>query len=1175
MTVSNESLKEYYVKLQRMYDNCYNMLTAIQQSLSTTASEITVTVADSDDAETNIRIPSFLYLENKLEQIENNFSNLFNMPDSGEAWFTKSSDMYKLNMVRSSNAPVTPVISSDQNTLWAGYTPTTLLKDLVSPHTYLHVNINNLPESATEMFMKKIVFNNAATFNAATALNMTSYDDWVSILYKYRKGEDYEEYDSTIKLPVRKDTFLSQFNIEEIIDEPWVDITNGNTTHTTYKLRLSTLEYSDAEDPSIRMSLKVGDRICLGNQMVVYIVKSIDTASNSVIIEETVGHITLQTYSENNEMQLKLYNDNYNNYKYVDVPLEENPYIVVFLGVLYNNVRSSFSDALVLNLNSIYMKDEAGNDIVDSKGNKLTYIEYYQKYCTNIGDLILGLTEAAYPQLSNYTSTQLQTLTTNPDIATTVTNTIDVENAIQVVPINKHLIDDTSTEQIINLHAQKNDIQAQLITVNDNISQIYNTLTTTDFTQQTSNTFASLQSKLTSYYTERTTLQKQLNSIIDSIAAKSTDVTISYAKTKYRIRGLLNTETLEQLIQSVGDAKTNIIAADIEYKYKSTSKDTNTVTIINSNTFTDWNKQTSIERGRSLVFDENTSSWALQFNNYDTTDNIIKWNQVDIPITPGEDVIIRVRYKYNIGQPFVDLMTPWSDDVTVVFPPEYTEDTDVTTIVKTNQNDTVVAGYRDILMNEGYEEHINNKIIAGDQVFMHQPQNIYSGFTTAENKMISLYDKLTALSQDIEQYKSWVEGESNAQFDVYLQYDDQTAKLAPNSLNVVNIYNTDHISGTFIKKNMSLVIKNTGNTRINLYSIFPGNTDVSLLRSNIDSYANEIGNYERLPLFINNQIALQNLGQWIYFRQTNPYTKADIVYNTEKQRNTDIAAKYSETPGSNWISETPQDYMLGKSKQVLHVYRDRINKDSFQLEAVNGFTSIMALLTNSITSAFESSGVLSDEKKEQINSYLEQLTIYNDQLQNTNDKIPYENWTDNDFIYKNTIWQKTDNTTNDKTYDNKYLGRYEDIFGKDQNNNKYVSLDSSTNIAQFHQTYTVSSFKAVSDYCGGFVYPDLQSREQIMTGGAANDKVFIDKGEALSIPITFEYYLDGVDGSKTDNKQSRTSVTKSLYFDIKNSLVKNPIHYMIDITGHYDFTSVGDIYSNFTNINLEDNVTNE
>lgn len=1179
MTVTNESLKEYYIKLQSLYDNCYNILTAINQSLSTNAPEITVDIADTDDAVTTLRIPSFLYMENKLEQIENNMSTLFSMPDSGEAWFSKSSDMYKLKMVRSSSAPVVP--DMNVSNAYAGFSESSLLKDMVSPHTYLRLQVSNLPESAEDMFMRKVVIYDKSLFDSLKGQNIHTYDEWQAALYNYVKGQDYEEYDNTIHLPIRKDTYRSQFKILDIPKDSWLDPVDDNHKHMSYQLRLDTLEYTDEEDSAIRFTLKAGDYICLGNEMVIYLVKNVDVSSNTVVIEEQVGHIALQTYAENSQMILQLYNDNYSKYKYVDVPLEENRYICIFLGVIYNNVRSLLSDAYLVDLTTIYMKDESGNIMKDSSGNLITYIDYYNKYCTNIGDLILGLTESAYPQLSNYTGQQLQQLQESDEVQSAVSTTIDNEQILQVVPINKHLTDDVSTQDIINLHAQKNNVQAQLTTVNDNISQVYNTLTTTDFSQQISNSISSLQSQLRSYYTERTTLQKQLNSIIDNINAKSLDVSVVGSDVKYRIRGVANIENLETLIHSIADDKTDIIGMEVEYKYKSTTKDTNSVTVINSSTFTDWNRQDNIERQRKLVFDDNVRSWHLKYVDYKTTDNVIKWNQIDIPIRSGEDVIIRVRYKYNIGQPFVDIVTPWSDELTVVFPPEYKDDVETTSILETNRKDTIVAGFRNILINEGYEEHITNKVVSSDQVFYHMPENIYSGFTTADNNLISLKDKLLQMSQDINQYKSWAEGVSNEKFEVYLQYDEQTTLLAPNNINKINIYNTDHITGAFIKKNMNIVIKNTGNTRLNLYSIFPGNVNISLLKTNIDNYNQYIVNYERVPLIIDNRIALQNLGQWIYFRQTNPYTNEDIYLNSPIQRNADrnvALSNVSNTPegtiinDSNhnltWLPNTAVEYMMSKNKQCLLGYRDRtgvlVNYDT----TIKKFSDTMQTMLDYMK-LIRKTGATDDES---LNSKLDDAeNAFADSISNISNydgifSDIYNSWTDDDFVYSNSKWKTNDNELG---IDNKYIIRYEDIVGRNQSTQALVYIDSSTSIVNFLNDYQPMGFTQDTDFSGAFLYPELLSRATIMTEGGSNDHIYIDEGEQLTIPIVFEYYLDG---NKTETVD-HTKVTKSLYFDLRNSLIKNPIHYMIEVTGNYDFTSTGDMYSNFATVNLEDDVT--
>ena len=99
-----------------------------------------------------------------------------------------------------------------------------------------------------------------------------------------------------------------------------------------------------------------------------------------------------------------------------------------------------------------------------------------------------------------------------------------------------------------------------------------------------------------------------------------------------------------------------------------------------------------------------------------------------------------MRYKLNIGQPFISIYTPWSDEKTVVFPSQYKSNIDLTTILTENDKDTVTSSFSKTLIDDGYTEHIQDKVISSDQTFFHTPENIYSGFNTSENKMISLKD---------------------------------------------------------------------------------------------------------------------------------------------------------------------------------------------------------------------------------------------------------------------------------------------------------------------------------------------------------------------------------------------------------------------------------------------------
>ncbi len=1385
MIENNSSLREYYIKLDRLYTNAVNMLTAINQSLSTNASEITVNVVDSDDAVQSIRIPSFLYLENKVEQLEMNMDNLFNIPESGEAWFTKSSDIYKLNLVKSNNAPAQPNASIP--TPFTQLTDNNILRDMVSPKMFIRVNLDNVSENIETMMMKKLIIYNPDIYNSLISLGATTHSEYMDAIYNLIRGVDYELYESEIKKPIKKNTYSSRFEIASLdkdIENPWTDI---NTDKLMYKVHLNTLTYTDQEDTSIAFSLKAGDKLCIGNSVCVYIVKNVDANDNSVILEEYIGHVALQPFEENSAMVLTLYEPTYAKYNYVDVPLEENPYVIFFLASVHNGVRSEYSDGVALDLNTIYMKDESGNYILDEDGNKYTYMSYYNKYCKNIGDLILALTETAYPQISNYTPDILQQLQDSDDIYNIISAIIGNNANIEVVSINKHLNDDVTNEDIISLHSQKNDMLAKLKTIQTDIDDTYTTLISTDFSQDVTITQSALQNKIKELYSDRTEAQMQINAIIDNINIKASELNIASGDIKYRIRGVLDFSELDNWLHNYAGENCDIIGLEVEYKYKSTTKNTTNVTTINGSTFTDWVKQNNIDRQRELVF--NNNGYSIQYTKYGLTDNIIKWNQIDVPIKNGEDVVLRIRLKYNIGQPFINIYSPWSKEVTVTFPASFSEDIQVNDILVKNQQDTINSTFSKTLINDGYTEHINNKVVSNEQVFYHSPDNIYSGFNTPENNLISLKDKLLSIVTDVEKYKSLVDQQTNAQFDVYLTYDNMQILLNPNTVNKVNIYNVDHITDMYIKKEMNIIIKNTGENTVNLYSIFPGNIDTFLLKSNYQFYNEYITNYERVPIIVNNEVSGQKLGQWIYFRQNNVFTRKDAYLDDLSQNLADLTAEINNEDLTYGLN--PENYLNKDNLQVLLGYRRRLSTEhefenlayeaTRQNEYINENSSyfkmivdnqnmsefmrftvepgdFLSVLTsykeydeeedktykysymvtgtyvscsdNAIVGYKESSvyigksevhdedpvepgverelrvrvlpeGIVTDQNNIIVYVSLDGGKIYNPVYAEwreaniitnptdanvtvsategyfrttvrDNQKVKYyvtgegyktsaimdlgtiddntdleqeitlekssgsavvptvDPSTDDSLIRENTTLSTVfyhyenfdkyyndidlitignfesenfknvdveyllinkDDIYNDRTksdwiaeqmkdiiakmsdisaeftksyiykdagndVSNKYLVKYEDIIGVDSTGKNMFHLDSKTSLQKFIESYSVQYFGKdktnTNRFNGAFAYPDLLNISQILTDGTENGAKQILVGETASVPVVFEYYINGKDNS---------SITKTLMFDIRNSLINNPLHYIVEITGNYDYTSSGDIYS--------------
>lgn len=1141
--MNTDTLKEYYIKLQGMYNNAVNMLTAINQSLSTTSSEISITISGNDDTKTSVRIPSFLYLENKIEQLSNNFSNLFEMPSSGDAWFSNENNMYKLKMVQSNVAPIKPQVST--NSLQAGLKQNIFLKDLVNPRTFLKVSIDNIPNNVEEIYVKKIVIFNPNVFNELENRkdNLKSYQDYVAALANLTEGVDYEEYDTTVDMPIKREEYDSEFRIIDIptlesgnpyyssnIENP---LSSHNDSHLIYEVRLNTLIYKDHDDPSIEYQLKVGDQLSLQDNFTIYKIKNIskyqDSVNESLVtLEEIAGHTALQTYDANSSMILKMYKSNYNEYNYVEVPLEENDYLVLFLSLIDSNVRSSFSDPIQVNLNNIYMYNENGTLMKDPKtGQNISYISYYNQFCTNIGDIIQGISDTIYPQFTNINNSSLNILQNNDTIQTIVTDSINKEH-IEVTCINNHILDDESGKEISELYAEKNKYLMSINDIQANIDSTYNLLVTTDFTSNSTLSQSSLKTQLDEYYSRRSTLNKEYITVVNRIAALKAESNIG-AASKYRIRGFFDSNIVDEYIKSNVSDKCDIIGIDVEYKYVSISSNQSSVTQIANNVFSNWNKYKTIEKERILHFDDN-DLYTIDYVEYDSADNSVKWNQVDIPITQGEDVVIRIRYKYNIGQPFINFYSPWSNDITFEFPEKYANKNEIVDIVSSNDDDVMNAKFMSTLINDGYDEHISNKIIDNSQVYFHMPENIYSGFNTAENKLISLKDKLTSMSNDIDKYKDVISASTNENYKVYIEYDGNMVELNNSAINTIRFNDSQNTNTDYyIRKTMNIIIKNIGESALNLYSIFAGNTSVALLNVNDENLVSSIADYQRVPLLLEgsndlNEIKAQTLGQWIYFRQNNPYSKKSIYYTDTIQDAEDVKKMIENSNSPNKTS-----YILSSSYGL----NNYINKDNKQVLLPNknkkNQTTTISLIDIkaqlSTVRSFKTIGGVSVLSEVKTNSDSEELTPLTFNPENA-DEIT---------LYTPSIL-------------NSYIAKYAHLYFTNESAQK-IYLTEETSVTAFinepNANLTGVNIK------GAFLYPELPSDTYLLCSNKELTKQYktIPAGNSISVPVIFEYYLD-----VNDTDDSLNKIEKTICFDLRPSIDKEYDHYIFTIIANKNNT---------------------
>lgn len=1112
--ITNNTLKDYYIQLHQLHENTLKLVNGVTEAFKTYSPDVYVSLDDSNET---IRIPSFLYLENKVEEINNIVNNLINLPKNGESWLTESNNLYKINIVNSDIVPETPQISFNTNSF--GTEENNFLKDLVFPKTYLRLDLSNVKNNINDVLVKKIIlYNDTLIENIFNDESLKTYNDYKEKLYLMKEGLDYKEYDQKLSMPTKEYIYDSKFDILNINSYKYDEDQESSTYNSLiYEIRLNTLEYSSIYDSSISFRLKEGDYLSLYNHYNIFKVIKVNTYTNYdndnnieyiVTLQETNGHTVLSTIEDNSEMYFTLYNNVLDNYKkYINVPLEEDDHVILFVSALQQNTKSNWSNGIKVNLNTV---------MGEYNGRYISYIDYYNNYCKNIGDILTSISQVSYAQLSEFNTLQLQELTSSIQIKDLVTSSLYKNDApvLSISVINNHLVDDDLTNNLLNLHKQKIEVSTNLNNINQNIDSTYNQLINTDFTEETSLTQDYLKSKLKDYYNERLTNQQQLISLVNNIDLIKNDIT-GTDSLKYRVRGITNVENDDNLgesninlyLNNVYGKKCQLIGLEVEYKYKNIRQ--NSTTIQNNQTndvFSNWNKYSSIDKQRYLKFTED--GYNIEFVNYDNNVNIIKWNQVDIPITKGEDIIIRIRYKYSIGQPFINLYTPWSDEITIEYDPNLNTTTDISQILEQNNKDLINTNFISELINGGYQEHITNKLVDNSQVFYHMPENIYSGFNTPENNFISLKDKLQDMDNTITEWQKYIEDDANAQYKVYLQYDERMIELHKNTTNSISFQQNINIHNTFVKKNLNIVIKNVGATSINFYSIFAGDTEVPLLHSDIPHYIYDkyLSEYERVPLLLDNindpkkSVFPQYLGQWIYFRAINPYTKEYLYYNNQDQNyqdtktfgSSDFVLNYN--PLNNSLSQNNNQIMLG--------YRDRSN--NFVNSDFGNYFRILPLNLSDSTST--------TTEKHYTNISTKSDTKYNNCFDSDNtSKFVYDN-----ILLKYEHFEyvdPTDNTT-------KYL-----------NENVNISNDILNNVIKLN---------------GVVLIPQLLSKSQIMCDNNKNTQYKkLNTGESLSIPVLLEYYLTN------DNN----NVYKTLSFSLQPSLNRNIDNYILKVNVHNNLIS--------------------
>jgi hypothetical protein len=818
------------------------LLKTINQAFTTKHEHLAVVIDG-----TQYMVPSFISLENKINTLQQNLENIVNAPSTGECFTFFDGTTQRLELSGYSTTPVQtqPDASRDSdNKAVFGVEQNDIFKDFLNPMPYARILLGTIPNNVKTVCVKKVALKNQQLIDLvldslgeqSTDIDTTGvvnidYGTLKAMLFNYIEDTDYVDYDTIRRIPVRKSQGYGMYTIHTI-NRVWED--NDFTQY--YDLTFNEDLIYTVDDGTIDRNISVGDKLVTSNSRVICEVTELHPASRTLTVKVLYGgYVDLTTAEQSEQLGTLMFYSSieFDNTKYIDVPLEEDQYVCIFVASVNDttNTRGAWAQGLLYNTDMLKI-------YIDGKEYK--FRKYYNENVNNIGDTLYDITKFMNSSMYNMSREEMQRLVQYKPVIE--------QDRVTVTQINKHLNDSDTVKKIRNLYSQKSKYKSELDTVQTSINNINNILSSIAF-DYTDNNRAMYESQLSELNAKKAELTASVMSIANEINANVNSADTPIENAKYHIRGFVDV-TIPQDI-TVEGTPFDVIKIDVEYRYRNRNKMSgNAETIGENEIFSDWNRMDSVYRDKLLKTNNEGIVYPFQFDLEPTNDtlNVISFNQIDIPITQGEIVDIRYRYQYSLGFPFVKIYSSWSDIYTQTFPDEYLQNVPILSIIEENNDDIKKNAVSSMLKEKGITPHVDDRIVDQNVTYFHQPEHIASGFYTDERRIIPLYDMLQSMYSDLTDIRSEVYGTLSDNLIVSVFDDINTAVLqrdiqnnfytssfmsndnkqmlgtilglSPN--NVDGTYTTSIYNEGIAYSQININLYNAGSYPLRLHSLFPG-----------------------------------------------------------------------------------------------------------------------------------------------------------------------------------------------------------------------------------------------------------------------------------------------------------------------------------------------------------------
>lgn len=869
------SFEQYITKLQELTTTNLKLLSLLNDSFYSRTERSTASIDGKE-----YTIPSFIYLENKLNEMKGNWDRLLTSPDSGEVRCINDGSSLRLVMDGFDASPqVYDTIKSTsgrQNGLDDGFfvEDNNILKDLVHPKVYMRYNLYDVPINVLSAQVKKIVIYNDTLADALSGLENKTWINVKNALSPYTLGVDYYIYDKTHTCEVRTSGYYGKHTVlsSSMVSDPYAEFSEYRIPQWT--ITVDSRSYITDNGESVG-SFNVGDILESSDHSAEYVIREIGS-NGEVTIAMNTQKMTYQPVRQGDVLYFNRPADNPSQStlsKYIKIPLEENKHIMLFISPINSNssIRSVWGTGVYIN---------TYDQLLGGVGQ--AYKDYV-KSVNNIGDVLNDISKLSSGTLSNLSSDQYEGIVGYvPGFGD---DALFDEPVVEL--LNKQQVDVTPIKNIKELNSTKVQWSSDLMQIQADIQNMSRKISTTDFSLENTTSRNTLNTQLNNLVAERDKLISNIDTTINEIDSIASRNDASINNYKFVIRSKMSLDRLDEFENDILPIR--ILGIDVRYRYKSESPDSSTSSSIGKSIIvTPFTRYRGIDRA---ITPKKTDADVEYI--YEPINDESAWDKFQIAIKKGEVVEIQYRLKYNIGHPFINVYSKWSVSKDVIFPDELDSGLSLQSILAKNIEDKKDMIVKKELISNGIISHVEDRIVDQSRVYFHNPENIASGFYTSDSRrVISLKEKLDDLNLSIASLQNSIFGSNiknvsvsilSGGINTYINPNSKAGKINMPVLNSTNWRSIKEDGGDYIfETSIVLYISNINSKYpVSLYAMFPGNGNLPgddgadatyTYKWSPDAYTG-IGIEATGELTDDNNTLFekQKLNQFLYFRNTNVF----------------------------------------------------------------------------------------------------------------------------------------------------------------------------------------------------------------------------------------------------------------------------------------------------------------